>query len=300
MLHKEADSVSAVTNQLTNRDIALVVWLTVFAIFLLVNRDMRQSLKPLWRTLFYSKIALFLLVLVAYVSLAISAGFKVGEWQPWMLKDTLYWFFGTALATFFSINQAGKDEHYFKGILSRSLRFAVVLDFIINLYVFNLVIELLLLPCMVLLGALAVVADSKQEYAQVKAVLQWLIALVGLAILAHAGSEVFGNPHSLATVSNLEDLLLPLVLTILLLPLVYLFALYAAYEELHTQLKIFSRDKTLVRFATWQIVKACRGRLSEVRRFSGTFMVNVRSAESRAEIVAVTNEFRAMGRSSKP
>src|SRR5690242_13236758 len=98
-----------------------------------------------------------------------------------------------------------------------------------------------------------------------------------------AGNEVVSNPHSLATVSNLKDLLLPLVLTILLLPLVYVFALYASYEELHTQLKIFSRDKTLVRFATWQIVKACRGRLSEVRRFSGNFIVNVRSAENRTE-----------------
>lgn len=261
---------------------------------------MRQSLKPLWRTLFYSKITLFLLVLVAYVSLLIIAGYKAGAWQPWMLKDTLYWFFGTALVTFFSINQAGKDEHYFKGILLRSLRFAVVLDFIINLYVFNLVIELLLLPCMVLLGALAVVADFKQEYAQVKAVLQRLIGLVGLAVLVHAGIEVISNPHSLATVSNLEDLLLPLVLTILLLPLIYVFALYASYEELHTRLKIFSRDKTLTTFATWQIFKACRRRLSEVRRFSGNFIVNVRSAENRAEIVAATNEFKATGRSHKP
>ncbi len=290
----------AVTNQLTNRDIALLVWLTMFVIFLLVNRDIRNTLKPHLRTLLVSKLTIFLLILMAYMSFVTTAGYKVGAWQLWMLKDTLYWFFGSALVTFFTINQASKDERYFTRIVSQNLRFAVVLDFVINLYVFPLVVELLLLPAATLLAMLVVVAGTKPEYAQVKAVLQWLIALVGLAILAHAGLEVVSSPHSLATVSNLEALLLPLVLTILLLPLVYVFALYASYEELHTQLKIFSRDKTLTRFATWQIVKACRGRLSEVRRFSGNFMVNVRSAENRTEIVAVTNEFKAAGRSRKP
>lgn len=291
---------NAVTNQLTNRDIALLAWLAIFAIFLLLNRDLRNSLKPLLHILFVSKITIFLLVLMAYIAFVVTVGYKLGAWQLWMLKDTLYWFLGSALITFFSINQASRDDYYFKRVVLQNLRFAVVLDFVINLYVFHLVVELLLLPALATLAMLVAVADSKREFAQAKTMLEWVTALVGLFILVHAAIAVFSDPESLATVNNLKDFVLPLVLTFLLLPLIYVLALYSSLEDLHVHLKVSGRDEMLARFATWQIVKACRLRLSEVRRFSDSFAANIRSAETRAEIVAVINEFKAKAHVRKP
>jgi hypothetical protein len=291
------ESVNAVTNQLTNRDIALLVWLAVFIIFILVKRDIRNSVKPLLRMLFLSKITLVLLVMLAYVSLVILAGYTLGAWQPWMLKDSLYWFLGTALVVFFRVNQVSNDEHFFKKVMLESFRLAVVVDFIINLYVFNLVFELLLLPLVVFLGMLLAVSDLKPEYAQVKTLLRGLVATIGVVILVHAGMAVISDPGSLATLENLEDLLLPLVLTALLLPLVYGLALLMMYETLYVQLKIFGRNQAIRRFTMWQIVKACNLRVSRIRQFSRRFLTDLRSADTKAEVVATIKQFRVAMRS---
>lgn len=288
---------SEAMSELTTRDIALLVWLTVFIIFVLVNRDVRATVKPLLRTLLFWKITLPLLLLVTYVSLAISLGYRFGVWQPWMLKDSLYWFLGTALFVFFRVNQVSNDEHFFRKAVLEGVRLAVVIDFIVNLYVFPLVIELLLLPLVTLLGMLLAVSNLKPEYVQVKAVLRWLVATIGAIILVHAGIAAISNPGSLATWENLEDLLLPLVLTALLLPFIYGLAVLMMYETLYVQLEIFGRNQAIRRFTMWQIIKACDLRLSRIRRFTDTYLLDARSAASKAEVMAAVKQFRVTMRS---
>jgi hypothetical protein len=283
-------------SEVTNRDIALLVWFTVFIIFVLVrmvmDRTLRVMMKQLLRTLFFWKIALPLLLFLTYVSLVLGGGYRLGFWQPWMLKDSLYWFLGTALIVFFRVNQASNDEHFFKKMMLDSVRVAVVIDFIINLYVFNLVVELLLIPLVTLLGMLLAVATLKPEYAQVKKFLRGVVAAVGIFVLIHAGLVVASDPGSLTTLKNLEDLLLPLVLTVLIIPFVYGLALLMMYEILNFQLKITSRNQAIRRFTMWQIVKACGLSLSRIRQFSRRFLADTRGADSKAEVLAVIKQFK--------
>src|SRR5690348_2680986 len=100
---------STITNELTSRDIALFVWLTIFGIFIFARRDVRKALKPVLQLLFFSKLTIGVVAMVAYVSLMIVGGYKLGVWQLWMLKDTLYWFFVSAVTTFFGVNRAASD-----------------------------------------------------------------------------------------------------------------------------------------------------------------------------------------------
>jgi hypothetical protein len=282
---------STITHALTNRDVALFVWFIVFAVVVLVRKDVRNSLKPLLRAFLSGKIVAPLVGVVVYVSLLVVSGYKLGMWQLWMLKDTFYWFVGSALAAFFALNRAANDEHYFKEAVLSGLRFAVLLEFVINLYVFSLVGELFLVPIVTLLALLQVFASSRPELAPVKTMLQGLFAIGSLLIIVHVGAAVVSDPGSVATLHNLQDFLLPLVLTLLFLPLVYGLALYLLYESLYVQLKIFGRDERLRRYTMWQIAKACRLRVSRVRRFSGSFLLDARSAQSREEVRAAINRF---------
>lgn len=56
---------------LTNRDIALLVWLGVVVVFLVWKRDTRQSLIGVVRA-FWGKVAVLFLVYAGYVTLVVA------------------------------------------------------------------------------------------------------------------------------------------------------------------------------------------------------------------------------------
>ena len=71
---------------------------------------------------------------------------RVHAWDLSLLKDTLLWYFGVATVMFFSAHEATRGSRSFRSLVLKNLQFAIVLEFIVNLYVFNIFVELLLVP----------------------------------------------------------------------------------------------------------------------------------------------------------
>src|ERR1019366_1781863 len=126
------------------------------------------TIGPLLTLIVFSKVKVVLLAMLAYVSFVVLIFHWLHLGHRWMLKDALFWFFGTAIIVLFTTNQAGKEKHYIRKIALDNLKFAVVLDFVVNLYVFNLAVELVLLPFLAMLAMLSVVAVTKDEYKPAK------------------------------------------------------------------------------------------------------------------------------------
>jgi hypothetical protein len=279
---------------LSNRERALLIWLAVFVVFVAANRSTRQALGSVLKALASPRLATALLAICAYVTLVVFAAHRVHLWQWWMLKDTLFWFFGAAVVMFFNTDKARTDEHYFRNVVVENLKFAVVLDFILNLYVFNLVIELLLLPVLALLAMLTVVAGTDEKYAQLKKLLQWLAGLIGLGFLLYALASIVSDFRAFTTVRNLQDFALPIGLTVAFLPFTYALGLYSAYELLFVRMYfLLGKDPGLVRFARWQVAKACLFRLSQVRRFSNDYSAKLMTNRSRANVSGLVAAYKS-------
>lgn len=284
---------NAILASITNRDIAVFIWLTIFLVWMLTNHDIQKSLHPLMKMILFSRLTPYFIAIVCYVSLLIYLASKVGIWDVGMLKDTLYWFLGIAIMLSVRINDALIDDHYFKKAVLENLRLAVLLEFILNFYVFSLVVELLLVPVVTVLTMLIVVGNLKAEFAQTKKVLQWLSTLIGISLLIHALIQLITDFQSLVALENLKILLLPIVLTILFIPFVYIASLYAAYGLIFTRLKIFEHDKTLAKFTIWQVVKASRFRISRVKLFSRKFTILAGTAKDRDEVMVVIANYKS-------
>src|SRR6266568_782465 len=224
-----------VTGELTNRDIALLVWLGVLLIGALVYRPAREGLGSILKLLLFSKLGVGLLALLAYEALVVSVFYRLGLWHWWMLKDALFWLFGSAAILFFNTTKATEEKHYFRKAALDNFKFAVILAFIINLYVFNLVTELILLPVVTSLAMLGAVAASKHEFEPVKKLVNWTMVGIGITFLVYAVINITTNFHDFATVKDLEGFLTPIVLTLTLLPFAYLLGLDSAYESLFVQ-----------------------------------------------------------------
>ncbi len=60
-----------------------------------------------------------------------------------------------------------KQPNYFKSALISNFKILVIIVFIVNLYVFSLPIEFILVPFLVMLGALTAIAEIDEQYVKI-------------------------------------------------------------------------------------------------------------------------------------
>jgi hypothetical protein len=285
-------------NVFNNREKALIIWLLIALVCILISKNFRPPFLSLLKVLFATKIAIALLVMLAYISLVVFAAYTVLFWDISLLKDTIIWVLGTAVIMFVNYDKAIKESHYFKKVLQDNVKLVVLLEFIINFYVFNLVVELLLVPVLFVIAALLAYSGTKKEYKPVKNLLQFLLALFGIFLIIYALVQMVGDFKDFGTINNVKDFLLTPLLTVSFLPFVYFIALYATYEALFTRVNIFLRDqnKELIRFTKRQILRACLFNLKKLNRFSTNCTTQLMSIKNKADIVSLTRQFKASSR----
>src|ERR1035437_126602 len=176
------------------------------------------TIGPLLTLIFFSKVSVVLLAMLAYVSFVVLIFHWLHLGHRWMLKDALFWFFGTAIIVLFTTNQAGKEKHYIRKIALDNLKFAVVLDFVVNLYVFNLAVELVLLPFLAMLAMLCVVAVTKDEYQPPKKLINGITAVIGLGLFLFGWVGFLAVPRVFEKMKNREASLPPFSLTLTFWP----------------------------------------------------------------------------------
>jgi hypothetical protein len=277
---------------LNNREIALVAWLLVLVVAVLVYRGTRGSALAVLKTVASPQMLIPLLAIVAYISLVLAGAYKVGAWDFSLLKTTLFWFFAAALVMFFTANEATRNNGYFRKVVIRNLQLAVVLEFVVNLYVFNLVVELALVPVLAFIAMLGAYAETEPQYKPVRTLTTVVTTGFGLYLLGYAIVQIVRDFEGFATLRNLNDFMLPIILTLVLIPFLYVLALYMAYQLMFTRLRFLIKDRRLARFAKWQVFKTCRIRLSKVNRFASGLAAKLYAARDRAEVMQAMEDFK--------
>lgn len=281
---------------LDNREKALVFWLLVLAVVVVAYKPSRSHLPSLLKQLLWSPIGVALLAMTVYVSLLLLTANRMNAWNLSLSKDTVLWFFGVAMVMFFSVHETSKGSRSFRSLVMKNLRFAIALEFIINLYVFNLLVELLLVPVLVLLAGVSAVAETKPEYKRVKTMMDVVLAGFGTYLLIYAVVSIVSDFQSFATLTSLREFLLPILLTVALVPYLYVLTVYMAYDSIFNRVEWFlRRKKKLAGFAKRRVLRACLFRLSKVKRFSGAFAAELGGAENRADIIRIVRQFDSGG-----
>jgi hypothetical protein len=284
---------SQVASQLSNREIALLLWLAIAVTGIFIYQPTRQLLRPLLRTLFLSKVSLISLIMLAYETVIVLIFDEARLCHLWMLKDGIAWLFGTATILLFSSAKAGDEKHYIRKIVLDNFKFTVLLTFVVNLYVFSLVVELFLAPALAMVVILSVIAATKPQYKVAGKLINVLSSGASVGLLVYASIHVLTGFRDFATAKNLEDFLIPSVLTLTCLPFIYLTALYGAYESLFTRIDIrLSSSRQLAQYTKQQAISACRFRLSRVSRFAKDFTYRIGPSDTSANVTSVMNDFR--------
>jgi peptidoglycan/LPS O-acetylase OafA/YrhL len=232
--------VSALTG-LTNRDIAFLVWLSVVVVFLAWKRDTRESLMAVARA-FWGKVAVLFLCYVVYIALVVALAYTVDAWNTGLLKETVAWFLVPGIVLLFGFSKAYEGRAFYLRTLLRVIGLTAVIEFYVNLTSFPLWFELVLLPLTVFLVALSTVAGLKPDTEIAKRWVDRVIAVVGLVVLVATGIYLANDWANLDKTEMALSFAQPIWLTLASLPFIFVFSLFAGYEEQFVRIGFFSKD----------------------------------------------------------
>lgn len=226
---------------LSNRDLAFLIWLAVFAAWVLGRRDTRKSVADVLRAL-RGKLAVLFVAYAIYIAVAVLIAQRLGIWNVGLLKETIAWFLLPGLVLLFGFTRPYKERSYYRRTLIGVLGLSAAIEFYVNLAEFPLPVELLLLPALVLLAVLSAVAGLKPETRPAKQFVDALLAIVGVAILVGTGVWVADHWNTLDKTELALSFALAIWLTLVALPFVILFSLYANYETTFVRIDQATKD----------------------------------------------------------
>lgn len=232
-----------------NREIALGIWLFVFAAFAISIKSVRQALPPVWQAICHPKILTPIFLMFAYVSIVVFALYTADLWTAKQLKNTILWTFSVAVVSMFRIPQIADDETYFRKALMNNFKIIAVLEFVIAFYTFSLLAELLIVPAVTFLVTLQAFSETEQKYRQVGQLLANLLTAIGFGLILYSGVMLATEPTLFFQAGTFSDFALPLVLTVLHLPFLFVFSLYMQYETLFTRIQFLYQTDSERRLA---------------------------------------------------
>lgn len=259
--------------ELNNREIAICIYIGILAILFLKKKDIRESVINLLKIFFSDKLRIvFELNLIYFLSSLLFLAI-IDYWDISLLKGSILWFLFTSIAFMPKIFMESEKEDFIKNIVISSLTIVVLLEYLSNLFVFDLLLELFLQPVLFTIVAIIAFSETDSKYAKVKTLFEWVLSILGLIIIIFATYNLFENIELVFTIDNLKEFTLPPILTILYLPFIYFLALYAKYEYYFVKLNHINKDNPLNSYVKYKIVLFCNVRLRKLIRFTKDYPV---------------------------
>lgn len=263
-----SEIVSFVRENFNNREFAIYVWSIVFTIWVFTKTELSSPFGKMLKLLFTTQIFLYILILYAYLGLVTYLLSVISIWNVNYLKGTIYWCFGSAFMLFLNVNMANENPNHFRNILKGNVKITCVIQYIVGLHVFSFFVELVVIPILSLLAIVKAVAERKEAYRSVDKLINLIFVSYGCLLFMLSIINIYQNAKTYLDLKQLIDFVMPILYTILILPLLYLFALKMAYEDLFVRLKIFNRENPkMLRRAQWLVFLKFNLQLGKMNRW---------------------------------
>jgi hypothetical protein len=248
-----------------NREIAAAIWLTLFAVGILSKSEIRASIAGVVRSFFAWKLLACFAAMTLYTASMILVLYAVGFWQFDMTKDTALWFF-TASAMVLRFMTSHKPDSILRDVLIENVKLIIFLEFIMETYVMPLPAELVAFPVVTTLTLIMTVAQSNEKHATAARLSTFLLGAVGFFVLGFAIWRAIGDYRSLGTMATVRGIAFPPLMSILLVPFIYVMTCFVYYDDIFIRLKVGSnKAPTVLRYAKRRMFSHCGLSLSRLR-----------------------------------
>lgn len=283
---------------MNNRELATVIWAGVFLLAILSNRDLRRSLWSVVVAIVQPKLLVPLALMVGFVYGLLQGGGALSVWRPALAPDTVAWAIGSGITLFGWSVRVFKPGGSFGRVIRASISSTIFVEAFVNLYVFPLAVELLLLPLAVFIAGMSAVAESDRQfasakYAPVKRLLAGLAKTLGFVLIGWVLVNLATGWREFNISLNAEKLALPIWLTLATLPFVAALGAFANYDSAFAMIRWASDDRRRRVRARLALAWELGLRVRHVGSFNAPWCKELTAAGSLAEARGVVRRFRS-------
>lgn len=252
----------------SSREIVAASFITIVIIFVVSHKRIRPSVVSVIRAALSKQIVFPFLLMIAYAGLLTFLFSRSSFWKWYYLKDIIIWvlFVGTPIC--FNAALKDREAYYLRHIITDNIKLAVFVEFLISTFTFPILGEFVLQFILLFLGVLQAYAGTKEEYASTKKFVDWLLAIIGLFVLAYSLIEAVKTYSELNFIDLFVSFITPLIFSVLYLPVAYLLAVYSKYQLLFIRMRFKeSKDYEAQKTHRKKTLKACGLSLKKIDLF---------------------------------
>ncbi|MGA2554381.1 MAG: hypothetical protein ABSF20_06340, partial [Smithella sp.] len=197
---------------LNNREWALVIWFFTFIIFMLFSskmEKMRESFKNLLKSFFVKEIIFTFVLMIIYICLVVFVLFEIGLWESHQLKKTVIWAVSVGAASLFKVAKREKKHHLFRSLVLDNLKLIAIIQFVVGIYTFGLIVEMLIVPASVILVGMMAIASTNKQYHHLKKILNGIMVAFGTILIFYTIYMLVTNFGEFAKKQTLYDFCIP-------------------------------------------------------------------------------------------
>jgi len=230
------------------RQVALTAWALIAVIWALTKPEIRRSFGAVARIAFKPKLLIPALASLTWNVTVLFCLFRLNLWSPALWWDTAAFVLGGTTSLVWKMNES-KDYswRFYRQVVIEALTVSFLLGVLVSNYTFGLPVELILVPWLVLLGAIQAFASSDTKYSAVRKLVDGLIGITGFAMLARMISGAVAQDSGFWSLLTVQSLLLVFLLTAVYIPFMIGIRTWMTYELAFIPLSLGDKKPLMVR-----------------------------------------------------
>lgn len=207
------------------------------------------------------------------------------------MPATIAWVLTQGVVLLYKLGTREAGQPFFRPTLAQMLRLTWVVEVFIGFYVFGVLAELTLLVVLIVLGGMSAVAASDKRYQPVKQLVDGLLGVIGLGLLLYVVVSVIVNWEDIDKALALKAFLLPLGLTIGVMPYLFVVSIWAGYHDAFIWINAETDNRVARLRAKLGLVLAFGLRVSQANAFRFYWAKQITEAKDVAAARDVGREF---------
>lgn len=161
-----------------------------------------------------------------------------------------------------------------------------------NIYLKDIILWLII-PVITILILMNVVAESEEKYRRVHKLIDIVLACIGWDMLWGAANVGLKEYKELNAINTLVSFMIPIVYTILILPLEFGLEIYSDYEQVFVRMKFRdNQDKKIQRKHRWRVIRTCKLSLRKILLFRKEYVNKMYGLMSEETFDNIMREFK--------
>lgn len=275
----------------SGRELAVGVYILLIVFYAFLSKRIRPSAINVLKVACCRQLVVPLIIMLCYAGLVTYGLSHLPFWHLRYLKDIIIWIIFAGVPTCYKAVD-NKEDHYFRNIVADNFKFSAIVEFISGTFTFPFITELIIQPVIIFVFLLQAIAEREKKYEQVKKLLDWVIAIGGLLLTYYTVKIAISTYSELGTVDLIVSFAIPILFSIVYLPVAYLLAVYAKYQVLFIRMnwKLPSSQKVKRKYRL-KVLFTCKLSYKRICRFEKEYASKIYTTMTESEFEKNIRDF---------